>query len=60
MNQVKGKIQTENGRKSYTENSEPEPIDCTVACGSEGCGFCAMSINKEHSEKNVHQIKKQI
>lgn len=42
MNQVKGKIQTENGRKSYTENSEPEPIDCTVACGSEGCGFCAM------------------
>ena len=41
MNQVKGKIQTENGRKSYTENSEPEPTGCTRRAGSEGSGFCA-------------------
>lgn len=39
MNQVKGKIQTENGRKSYTENSEPKPTGCTMVQESEGCGF---------------------
>lgn len=53
MNQVKGKIQTENGRKSYTENLEPEPTGCTRRAGSEGCGFCArISINKVCEENN--------
>lgn len=42
MNQVKGKIQTENGRKSYTGNSKPELTGCTMVQESEGSGFCAM------------------
>ena len=39
MNQVKGKIQTENGRKSYTENSEPEPTGCTGCTGVKAVVF---------------------
>lgn len=58
MNQVKGKIQTENGRKSYTENSEPEPTGCTGRAGVKAVVLCKGEemLLKINPYEIIHQI----